>query len=260
MFQGDKTVIFHKVTGVQSLTEIESKIHNKIIEKKKDPSDFLLTLVSASNSRKESFLEFVASQYFNGEGYMTENQVPYSNNQGVPDFAAYKSPLIDTLIDEKFIESACPLTEISAACIFENDGKSSEKKVDYEVAIGEAKTNSDAKKQLLTHKQVGLASCLFEIFAQQEKKNDFGLLKFDPDFKIDFDDKPKQIVKNALLKQDEKFFENYTKFYLIANLPLEKIKQKFVKLKTERESEQMIKNVMKEKFSDLVEFVKMGMK
>ena len=36
---------------------------------------------------------------------------------------------------------------------------------------------------------------------------------------------------------------------------LEKIKEKFVKSKTERESEQMIQKVMKTSFSDIVDFV-----
>ena len=63
-------------------------------------------------------------------------------------------------------------------------------------------------------------------------------------------------MDQSLLKKDEKFFENYLKFYIVANLPLEKIKQKFVKSKKERETEQLIKNVMKEGFSDIVKFVK----
>tara|TARA_B100001105_G_scaffold248213_1_gene233718 strand:+ start:179 stop:1261 length:1083 start_codon:yes stop_codon:yes gene_type:complete len=256
MFQGKKTVIFHKVTGIESLTEIESKIYKKIIEKGKDPDDFLLTLVDSGDKRKENFLEFVASQYFNQQGYLTESQVPFANTQGVPDFGAYQSPLIDILIDEKFIEKACPLVEISAACVFQNNGSPTNQAVDYAMLIGEAKTNSDALKQLNTHKELKLATYLFEIYANQTKTSDFGLLKFNDDFTINFDKSPEQTVDQSLLKKDEKFFENYLKFYIVANLPLEKIKQKFVKSKQERETEQLIKNVMKEGFSDIVKFVK----
>jgi len=259
MFHGDKTIIFHETTGVESLTEIEINIHKKIVEKKKDPSNFLLTLVDLGDKRKEGFQEFVASQYFNKLGYLTESQVPFSNTQGVPDFAAYHSPFIDTLIDEKFIDTPCPLAEISTACIFKNNGKLFNQKIDYEILIGEAKTNSDALKQLNTHKKLKLASYLFEIYANQKKNTNFGLLKFNDDFIIDFDKEPKQNVDKKLLEKDEEFFENYLKFYLIANLPLEKIKQKFVKSKTERETEQMIQNVMKGKFLDIIEFVKAEM-
>ena len=95
-----------------------------------------------------------------------------------------------------------------------------------------------------------------EIYAKQKKTINFGLLKFDDDYTINFDKNPVQTVDKTLLKNDEKFFENYLKFYLIANLPLEKIKQKFVQSIKERETEQMIKNIMKEKFSDIVKFVK----
>lgn len=259
MFNGDKIIIFHKETTIESKSELERTFHNKIKEKKKDPSEYLLSSVSSSNSRKESFLEFVASQYFNKQGYLTENQVPYANNQGVPDFAAYKTPLIDELIDKKFIESACPISEISTACIFSNKGKSSNKKIDYEVVIGEAKTNSNATKQLCTHKDLGLASHLFEIYAKQKRQTDFGLLKFDDDFMINYDAGPRQSTNKTLLKNDEKFFRHYIKFFLLGNLPIEKIKKKFVKSKTERESEQMIKQVMKTKFSNIVNFVEREM-
>lgn len=255
MFHGDKTIIFHEEEKLESRAESERDFHKKIKEKKSDPSEYLLSTVSASNSRKESFLEFVASQYFNSKGYLTENQVPYANNQGVPDFAAYKSPLIHTLIDKKFIESTCPLSEISTTCVFSNKGKSLQTKIDYEVVIGEAKTDSDATKQLCTHKNLGLSSYLFEIFAKQKRKNDFGLLKFDDDYMINFDKGPKQLVDKILLKKDEEFFENYIKFYLLANLPIEKIKEEFVKLKNYRESEQLIQNVMKKNFLDVVNFV-----
>jgi len=260
MFHGNKTVIFHEETTLESKAEVERDFHKKIKEKKEDPSEYLLSTVSKSNSRKENFLEFVASQYFNKQGYLTESQVPYANNQGVPDFAAYKTPLTDLLIDKKFIESACPLSEISTACIFSNKGKSFKEKINYEVVIGEAKTNADATKQLCTHKELGLASCLFEIFARQKKKNDFGLLKFDDDYVINFDAGPIQSINKTLLKNDEKFFENYVKFYLIGNLPLEKIKEKFVTSKKERESEQLIKRVMNTSFNDIVNFVEQGMK
>ena len=256
MFKGNKTVIFQQVSKAQSLSDIESKIHKKILEKKGNPSDFLLALVDSGNKRKENFLEFVASQYFNKKGYLTENQVPFANTQGVPDFGAYQSPLVDILIDEKFIQSGCPLAEISAACVFQNNGNSTKQKIDYEMLIGEAKTNSDALKQLKTHKDLKLATNLFEIYANQEKHPDFGLLKFDDDFTINYDGLPKQIVNESLLKKDKEFFENYLKFYIVANLPLEKIQQKFVKSKKDRETEQLIKNVIKEKFSDIVEFVK----
>ncbi len=255
MFHGDKTIIFHQQLKSESRAEIERNFHNNIKEKNKDPSQYLLSVISSGNAQKESFLEFVASQYFNNNGYLTENQVPYANDKGIPDFAAYRSPLIKTLIDEKFIESACPLPEISTACIFSNNGTSSKTKVDFEVVIGEAKTNNPAIDQLYNNKKIGLASCLFEIFAKQKKHNDFGLLKFDDNYKIDFDDTPKQKVKNKLLKDDEKFFENYVKFYLLGNLPLEKIKAKFVKSQ-DHESGQLIKNVIKEDFYDVINFVK----
>ena len=80
-------------------------------------------------------------------------------------------------------------------------------------------------------------------------------MKFDDNYKIDFDENPKQKIKNKLLKEDEEFLENYVKFYLLGNLPLEKIKAKFV-LSQDHESEQLIKNVIKEDFLDVVNFVK----
>ena len=100
-----------------------------------------------------------------------------------------------------------------------------------------------------------MTSHLFEIFAKQKKQTDFGLLKFDDDYMIDYVPGPKQTIDKKLLKKDKIFFEHYIKFFLLGNLSIEKIKKKFVKSKTERESEQMIQKVMKTSFSDIVDFV-----
>ena len=72
---------------------------------------------------------------------------------------------------------------------------------------------------------------------------------------IDYVPGPKQTIDKKLLKKDKIFFEHYIKFFLLGNLSIEKIKEKFVKSKTERESEQMIQKVMKTSFSDIVDFV-----
>jgi len=87
-----KIIIFYEYDpkGMESRSEIERKVYKRIIKEKMKPENYLLTIVRTDNKQKESFLEYVACEYFNREGYLTETQVPFQNNRGIPDFAAYK--------------------------------------------------------------------------------------------------------------------------------------------------------------------------
>ena len=264
LFSGEKTIIFseYDTSNTTSRAEFERTIHKQISDRSDDPSDYLLTLVTNTSALKESFLEYVACEYFNRRNYLTENQVPFENNEGIPDFAAYSFPEIELLVKNKFIEGGCCIPEIATACVFDNSTDNlSEIPSQYDVLLGEAKASQSPKKQLDKHQKLELASYLFGIKPfNSTNKTEYGLLHYDNDCEITFNRGTKQSQKTKLLKTDAEFLKNYIKFYLIANLSIEKIKSNFTDSKSSiPESEQLITNVIDIDFVDLIKWVKKEM-
>ena len=227
-----KTVIFHTfdVKGTKSRAEIERTTYNNIKDAGKKPADYLLTIVRSDESQKENFLEYVACEYFNRQGYLTENQVPFINNKGIPDFAAYKLPdkYMNALRKYKFVEVGCCIPEIAAACTLPiEDAADTTGNNSYDMIIGEAKVTSysQAKPQLEKYASQKLASHLFALIPSQlGKVSKYGMFQFDEDKMINYKKGPKQTNKRGLVNKDQEFLLNYIKFYVLANLPLEKIK------------------------------------
>ncbi len=263
LFSSSKIILFHDYDESQSPSraELERDIHKKIKERGDNPENYILTLVSNTSSLKESFLEFITCEYFNRDNYLTESQVPFENNAGIPDFAAYKFPHMKFLAENNFIDGGCCIPEIAAACVFTNSNTSLSNPSKYDVIIGEAKMNGNAKKQLDKHYKLKLASKLFVIKPFNSRiPKDYGLMHIQKDFKINYNSGRNQPQKTSLLKSDEEFLTNYIKFYVIANLPIEKIKDNFIDVKSPiPESEQLIENTINYDFFDLIKLVKKEM-
>ena len=263
-----KIIIFYEYDpkGMESRSEIERKVYKRIIKEKMKPENYLLTIVRTDNKQKESFLEYVACEYFNREGYLTETQVPFQNNRGIPDFAAYKikDEHMKILSKYKLIDGGCCLPEISAAKSFISNKKyeSLEPNMEYEMNIGEAKigTPYDAKDQLNKYANAKISKHLFSITVQTEPKtpsDNYGEFRFDDKLKIKYDPIPfGEKLDVEKIKNDEEFLLNYIKLYALANLPLEKIKSKCdIKDSKKSESEQLIEYVKKWDFEELIKFV-----
>ncbi len=274
-----KTIIFYEYdpTKKKSRSEIERKVYEKIQKKNKEPKNYLLTIVRTDNKQKENFLEYVACEFFNRKGYLTETQVPFKNNSGIPDFAAYKikEKYMKILSKYKLIDGGCCLPEISAAKSFISNTKyeSLEPNMEYEMNIGEAKigTTHDATKQLDKYANAKISRHLFSITVNPTKKTTskgkptknksckYGEFYFDDEFNIDYN--PITIATTELdkqkIKNDEKFLLNYIKLYALGNLPLEKIKSscKIKENPKKSESEQLIEYVKQWDFEELIKFV-----
>lgn len=259
IFRGDKTILFYENTRVLSRVEIERQIFEKIKSRGDNPASFLLTIVSDSESYKENFLEYIACQYFNNLGYLTECQVPFQNNKGIPDFAAYSTSVIGKLFDNKIIPNGCCIPEIAASGIFKNNDESSSGHNEFEIMIGEAKSGpTHAKEQIRKHKKTKLADYIFEMIPYKQKpQKDFGLFTIDCNNIIKFEKGPKQHVNKTLHESDEKFLENYVKFYIIANLPIEKIINKYIDRNiAESDSSQLIRKILSQDLLEIIDYVK----
>jgi len=274
-----KIIIFHEYdpTSKESRSEIERKVYEQIQEQKKEPKNYLLTIVRTDNKQKESFLEYVACEFFNRKGYLTETQVPFKNNRGIPDFAAYKikEKYMKILSKHKLIDGGCCLPEISAAKSFISNKKykSIEPATKYEMNIGEAKigTPHEAIGQLDKYADAKISKQLFSITVNPTKKTTskgnptknksckYGEFYFDDEFNINYN--PITISTTELdkqkIKNDEKFLLNYIKLYALGNLPLEKIKSSCdIKENPKKsESEQLIEYVTQWDFEKLIKFV-----
>ncbi len=273
-----KIIIFYEYDpkGNESRAEIERKVYEQILKENKEPKNYLLTIVRTDNKQKESFLEYVACEFFNRKGYLTETQVPFQNNRGIPDFAAYKikDEHMKILSKYKLIDGGCCLPEISAAKSFISNKKyeSPEPNTEYEMNIGEAKIGIPytAKGQLKKYANTKISKHLFSITPNPTKKTTskrkpaknksckYGEFYFDDEFNINYNpitiattDLDKQKIKN-----DEEFLLNYIKLYALGNLPLEKIKSSCqIKENQKSESEQLIAYVKQWDFEKLIKFV-----
>ena len=265
-----KIIIFYEYdhTNKKSRSEIERKVYGQILEKNKKPENYLLTIVRTDTKQKENFLEYVACEFFNRKGYLTETQVPFKNNRGIPDFAAYKikEKYMEILSKHKLIDGGCCLQEISAAKSFISNKKykSVEPATQYEMNIGEAKigTPSTATGQLDKYANPKISKHLFSITPNSPKKSkssNYGKFYFDDKFNINYNPItiPTKDLDKQKIKNDEEFLLNYIKLYALSNLPLEKIKS-YCDIKEnskKSESEQLIEYVKQWNFEELIKFV-----
>jgi len=264
IFKDKKTVIFleHDSKNTTSRVELERKVFEELKKQGNNPSNYLLTIVTDRQSLKEAFFEFVACQYFNSKGYLTECQVPFKNNEGIPDFAAYSIPYLKDLIDNELISGGCCIPEIAAACVFDNKSTTIQHLEPNKIMIGEVKTTQkNASSQINKIIKTNLTDYVFEIIPfKKNRATNCGLLRVDEsDLKINFESGPAQKPDNNIHAEDEKFLENYIKFYILANLSIEKIKQKFIVESSESESAQLIKGVLSQDLKDIIKFVRSEM-
>lgn len=234
IFERDKYVL---LVDIEKSSNIESDIFRQLTNAGKNPSDYILTKIMPTGSGLEHLCEYIACMLFNKRNYMTESQPPWSY-YGNPDFAAYKLPEMSQLWDKGFIGQGCLIQELSALSIFGKTGsKSRTFAPEYEFVVGEAKTLSNScVGQLREYLETGLCDSAYEIIPHKRNPEDgYGLLSFNPDGTINLCEcKYRPPLSVEARSNDKKWLENYIKFYLLANLPMDEIRA-FVNMKTKRE-------------------------
>lgn len=198
-------------------SNIENEMFLKLMEVGISPDSYLITKVKLNGSELEHFFEFIACKVFSNLGYYCENQIPWSYH-GKPDFAAYRSPAFNKLIEYGLISNGGFLIDLTMIPLIDKI-KSKDFHEKYEIVIGEVKSKSQ-KSQALDYLKAELPDWVFEIMPDKKVATErIGLLRINKDFRTELI-KPKVLFSSNKLKlEDCKWFENYVKSLLLSNIP-----------------------------------------
>lgn len=243
------------------IVPIEFKSEEKLIDLLKAKFDhvknrenYIIQRIETSKQGNgmESFMEYLAGEYFRHLGFIVENQIPLAHALGSPDFAGYGLTNTIQKIHKSGFLSSCGFHIIELALIrnFKDFREDATEIKNSELLVGEAKTGtSQMSKQLEKYLETGLFDKGFEIHPSKSSpaENYFGLITFDKDFKITVSPpRDRYISKNPLSKDNYiQWLKNYIKFYLIANFTNDELKEFYLN----------ITGSSLNKESDLVDFV-----
>ncbi len=243
IFKNKKYVYIHDIE-ISTLSNVESYIFDLLKSKGKNPEDYILYKNFTSGASAEPLFEYLASINYIHEGYITENQVPWFqqnlkyNDQilqgGIPDFSAFNCDL------SSYLESVGIIDKNLGVCInllpvIKNFQKLNqyergiEHKSNYRLIIGEVKSSKSslvgALGQLKKYHDVKLANELYTIIpdVKDNLKENFGEIYLDNNaIKIN-KAKLKIEIDPTRQKMDNNWLSVYIKTLLLGNLPFAKI-------------------------------------
>lgn len=207
VFYGKKYILIENISKGAS-SNIDAKIYEKIIELGYNPSDFVLYKLFKSGQSQESLYEFFSANYFINQGYIVENQTPWFQqnylykgerlNGGIPDFSAFKTPIIKELIKKGIITSTKGIL-INKLPVIKNfieiNEVESDHNPEYELIIGEVKSDKSsleqANRQMEKYAKVELSNKIYSIIPNCPDNgiDSFGELYFE---------KQKLVIKNSI--------------------------------------------------------------
>lgn len=217
------------IVPIEFQSEVE--LQDYLIEhfdKLETPTDYIIMRIEASKNGHglESFLEYLAGEFFKTKGFIVENQIPLTHSTGSPDFGGfYLQPIFQAI--QGLLPYGFHIIELAMLRL--NLPQSSYPvKVEYpnSIIVGEAKTSTtEMDQQLRKYLDTGLFNWGFEMHPTKAQAtfNDRGLLSLDNHFKIRFIDKTcayHYTPETAQLSQIKytQWLIDYMKFYLLANL------------------------------------------
>lgn len=210
-----------------------------IFETIENQTDYLVLRIERSKAGNgmESFMEYLAADYFKNLGCIVENQIPLAHALGSPDFGGYTIvEVIENL--RPFIGNGFHIVELAMIRLNsekrEKDDPTKNQDLTTATIVGEAKTSTKMMTtQLIKYLDTGLFDFGFEIHPSKSEpaRKDFGLFSIDNDYQIVFNPPREHYVsQNTHSKFDyEEWLGNYMKFYLVANLTNDEFNDFFIK-------------------------------
>lgn len=239
LFTGDKYILIEEFNKEIDLQERLESYIEKLNGTELQSTDFIIQRVETSKNGNgmESFLEYLACEFFKTQGYIVENQIPLARNVGSPDFAGYKiKTLIDFVQKHCLFENGFHIVELALLRLKNNNNIDENKSTcESKAIVGEAKTSTEIMSaQLEKYLNTGLYSEGIELHAnkKQPDKNYFSLLTINNNYEIEYktaieEYNPTEIKMNKNDYYD--WLEIYTKFYLISNLTNDELEDFFMK-------------------------------
>ncbi len=226
------------------------------IDKLDTPTDYIVMRIEASKKGHglESFLEYLAGEYFKKKGFIVENQIPLAHAIGSPDFGGYDlKPIFQAT--QNHLPSGFHIIELAMLRLNASNGKySAAEEYPNNLIVGEAKTSTtEMDGQLRKYLDTGLFDWGFEMHPSKENAtfSDRGLLTIDSNYRIRFVNKTTSYHYSPGTHQlSQKLYiqwlVEYMKFYLLANLTNDELARFYISQKNEPISTQ----------EKLVEFVR----
>lgn len=267
--KGTKKLIFRSMTG-QHGSNIEKQVYDEINKAGLNPDEFVLFKFSEGLTYLEPFFEYISCKAFDNLGYFTESQTPWFQQSyngltgGIPDYSVFFINELQELKKKNLLPRFMLMQNLST--LFAWKGKHNIVNDDYSFYLGEVKSskifNREAKKQLNKYSKASLASRLYATLFDEDKiENEYGLVHLKKDFEINICHPHTEFAVNSeLQKQDKKWILDYTKFYLLANLPFNQIMD-FVSTKTGKveqnklESFDLLQAVHKTDYGEIVDLI-----
>lgn len=184
----------------------------------------------------ESFMEYLAGEYFKKKGFIVENQVPLAYAVGSPDFGGYDLTSIKGATS-KYLEKGFHIIELSMLRLhLPQDKYACDEILGVNLLVGEAKTSTKIMdSQLRKYLNTGLYDWGMEIHPNKQSPtyNDRGMFTLDDDYNIKFTPPQRQyeVPTHTGYSRDSyyQWLENYMKFYVLANLTNDELNMFYTK-------------------------------
>lgn len=239
-----------------------------------NPNNIILFKIFDRGTNLEPFLEYLVSNFFNKQGYITENQVPWFQqkynlkgrmiNGGIPDFSAFKFSFLNKLAEYGFYSEGMPIEEFGLMFL-KAESKPTKVNASYELKLGEVKTSKSSKpqisKQLNQYSEARLADELLGIIPDETIGfQKFGLINFLDG--LQFQQKKISDLDNDLRKKDESWIKIYVKIILLSNIEISKVKD-YIHMKTKKDtseitSQDLLKSVIESDDDEFLGMIKNG--
>lgn len=224
-FLFDTTYKYIVPVEFHSEEELQDYLTGKF-EQIENPTNYIILRIERAKAGNgmESFMEYLASEYFRTKGFVVENQIPLAHALGSPDFGGYA--VLEVLENVKeFLGSGFHIIELAMIRLyfdFEKNISAGEELAEQNI-VGEAKTGTKIMTtQLLKYLATGLFDYGFEIHPSKTApaQNFFGLLSLNEKFEIVFYPPKSEFKTEGGYSRDDyqEWLKNYMKFYLLANL------------------------------------------
>lgn len=228
LVSGDKFILPVEYDTNAGLQKKLPEIEKYIIKSERDPRDFIICRIKVTTTgfSMEPFMEYVASKYFNMNGYFTETQIPFYYSGGTPDFAAYAIPNIANIVKKHFNFDGLSFIGLASIRAFGLHKNGTVKNDITEAIVGEVKTASlEALDQIKKYLDKGVFNRAYEIIPHKKTPETIaGLITLDNNCEIKIYEAttPAKVISE---KQSEylTWLKNYIKYFLIANLTNEEL-------------------------------------
>lgn len=241
VFSGIKYILIENISKGES-SNIDETIYKKIVDLGYSPTDFILYKLFKSGQSQESLYEFFSANYFINNGYIVENQTPWFQqnylykgerlNGGIPDFSAFKTPLINELIKKGIISPKRGIL-INKLPVIKNfieiHDVQSNHDVEYELIIGEVKSDrsslEQANRQMEKYAKVELSNKIYSIIPNcpDNGVDSFGKIYFERQ-RLFIKNSSKSLPVNTVSqKLDCDWINTNIKLNLLGNVPFSKL-------------------------------------